>query len=1472
MATATLTATAQQYVFMYGGTNIFSNNSGTAANATTFSYANCVWTRSGNQFSNDGTYIRLGGNLLGGDARDLTLSGNTLTYGNYYLICYNGNWMRYNNSSQYQDVAYVLSEQSSASLTTPTVTAGQTTFADLGSYTYGHGTSSYRPILYKFTPNSGTGTAYYAIDGGAPTTSAAAPARTTTGINYTWILANGSTDDGHVRINSTTGEVTYYNTYATNTTTAIKVRATHTASGLSATSANYSITFNALPIVNPTSITATARTIEVGDSWDVDNYELGSAAGTQAYDYITAESSNPAVATVTNTNGKATISGVAEGTVTITLNAYASDNTTLACSTTFTLKVELIETGVSGTTVTLDDREDHNWSYYQAAGDLPTGYPTTYLSSPDPRNVKITYRGGSVSGASTVAISALTGENQNTMVYYKTLEKSVPGMTGNYPYTVISNPFSKRPKNGSTYYGFAGWKVVSGGEYIAEYNDNVVLPLDATIHFTNLDNNYTANCTSGEVVFEATWTAATVQTGSSAPTFYGGTYETNFWVLSGNSDIGNITVPANVTVSARNPDGTVNFTRNLTGTITAGGNNAKVEWVNMNSTGNVSAANYTFTMGRGIVNSGNGGDLRGESRNANCIQTVKIESGKYASLHNFNTGLDAARTCDQLMILGCDYDRAKGDNSKLEITTTMYVADRQSLNRTSGSLYVRTYIKSGEFLTGQQVNDASAAYTYYFSVANTQNKGRRHLEIEGGILKSVAGGIDDGNNANDLAFTFRMRGGKLLGSIYGAAAFAETDGIRRMIFTGGEVNGWIAGGANGVNTTQTLNTNSGVLPANTYIYVGGKTKVESTSNTNINSSPGGYVFGAGVGRQALVNAGNAGGNTGRVNISYVSVSDQCEIEHDVFAGGNFGYNNVGGNVFVTGGTVHGSVFGGANQNRGVNSNIIMTGGLVESGIYGGSNVTGSLSGNVTMHIDGGQVGTSSQSANIHGGGYGSVTRVLGTVDLTLGSGCDATNGVTVYGDVYGGSAEGRTNGDNYRNGNATTTVNMYKGTINGSLYGGGLGTASNAAHVYGPVQVNVIGGSIRPTDGTGENGSGGVYGCNNANGAPQSTVKVDIYGTDEPASGYALYAVYGGGNQSDYDGVPDVTIHGCNNSIEYVYGGGNASDVAGTNVVIWGGTIGNAFGGGNGFGASNPGANITDDGTQLYIHGGNILYTYGGSNQKGYINSTITVEVDNVPESGNDPFCNKAYGTCPTTIEELYGGGNEATATTSISQFIQPDVQIKSCDVRIANLYGGARKANHNTDINLTVEGGIFQNVFGGNNISGIIGGDINLTLKGGTMVNAFGGNNAGGDVSGKISVIVEADGGCPLNVDNVYGGGNMAPYTPTTTTLRPEVTIKNGTVNNAVFGGGLGSGAEVTANPLVIVGDNTTGYKAIVGGTKIDGTPGDGHVFGGGNAATVNGNTEVRILHKAKVLGNIYGGGNQGEVGGNTKVVVNGD
>ena len=1226
--------------------------------------------------------------------------------------------------------------------------------------------------------------------------------------------------------------------------------------------------------------------------------------------YYTTNGNDPSSSSSSGTS-PVTISGVSSGTV---IKAYAKNGT---CQASGVASKTIITSGVSGGIVTLYDYEDHTWSYYQASANLPAGYPTDYLSSPDPRNVKITYKGGSVSGASEVAISALDGEGQNEMVYYKTLEKSVPGLTGDYPYTVISNPFSKRPRTtGSTgtngFYGFAGWKVVNGGEYISDYNDNDVIPLDATIHFTGLDTGYTLNCTSAEVVFEATWTEATVKTGNSAQSFTGGTYETNFWVLTENPSNA-VTVPGNCTMTARYPDGTVSWNGNFNSAITAGGNNAKVEFVNMNSTNNVTASNYTFTMGRGIVNSANGGQLSGGSRDANCNQTVKIESGTYATLYNFTNGLNSNRTCDQLMILGCDYDRAKSDNTKLTVRGSMYVGSSIQLNRSANSLYTRTYIKSGNFGSTVSVagntsyTGAGGTNTYYYSVANTHNAGRRYLCVEGGRIMGIAGGMDETNSqtVTARAFDLRVRGtAQVDGVVYGAAEYANARGTRTMVFTGGTIGGWIAGGANGTQTTN------GALTGATYLYVGGETTVDSEgSNQVLNRAVGGNVFGAGCGYSASSNSGQI--LTYNTN---VVVADDSYIERGVYGGGSYGYTTNTSNIFVLGGTVDGKnggvsgttysstitggVFGGACQNQGGTVNITMTGGQVNGGIYGGSNATGNISDNVTMHINGGQVGTSSQTANIHGGGYGNATDVNGNILLNIGAKGQTADGAMIYGDVYGGSALGNVN-DAISD---STCIGLYRGTIQGNVYGGGLGDDTYAAAVRGNVRIDLDGAAFVTTyDGTNASdgspipATGRVFGCNNNNGTPNGTVRINVYktvaadGSAHTQGQYEVQAVYGGGNLAAYtptaNGATSVNVYGCGeSSIEYVYGGGNAAPVPATEVKVYGSyEIDYVFGGGNGKddvnGVANPGADVGLNGSTSYgagtatttILGGVIHRVFGGSNTKGDVRekASVTLGDDNLQP-------------CEFKVDQVYGAGNEA--------YLSGDLEITMhCIEGVTAIYGGSRKADIGSP---TSRRNVVLNVYGGH------------------YDQVFGGNNESGCIYGSITVNIQEQGCLPIEIGELYLGGNQAAYsvygynddkTPKTSGPPvyedPVLNIISATSIGEVYGGGLGSTATLYGNPHINInmeqGEIDGTYEYVEG--KSDVRYKDkgydsaqtldlgslGTVFGGGNEAQVVGDTYIQIgtgtdangaaltRQDAQITGNVYGGGNRAEVTGKTNVVI---
>ena len=1163
--------------------------------------------------------------------------------------------------------------------------------------------------------------------------------------------------------------------------------------------------------------------------------------------YYTTDGSAPSATNGTPYNGQ--ITGLAPMTTVKAIAICDGWNSSSVASATVT-----IPSGVSPEgTVTLFDLEDHNWTYYSGVNESVDGgnYNTQYagkLYSPNPRNVKITYNanGGAVS----------IDESETSFVYFKTLEQGATA--GQYPYTVISNPFSKRPKGK----GFGGWKIISGGEYINGYNNGSTLPLDQEITFVNLPYPST-NCISAEIVLEATWVNAKVTylatvnnsnnnytfniTNSSSTT----TYENNFLVINRNYS-GTLTLSQPVTIMMVEPDGSDDFRDNYTFTGNITPNNTgvtKIEFASWTPNGNINAAGRSLTIGRGMNLNGSSRTVYGlNTQNIPVNQVVKIESGVIKSFYHY--GAYPSSITKQIIVFGNDYDRANSDDTKLDIRELCKISYQLNLRLSdTKTMMCKTYSKSGKIMSQVTVGNAATENVYYYSPDGSQtnyNGGCRYLEIQGGEWCCIAGGFDNYHEETDPAFTFRMKGGKIRGSLYGAGEFYSASGIRSYVLTGGTINGWIAAGANGTRS------DGGLVSGSSYMYVGGNARIDSEGNNAvINRAVGGNVFGAGCGYSATSSSGQVTLGTN------VVIADNAYVERGVYGGGSYGYTTESSYLYITGGhvagknggangttydkSITGGIFGGSCQNKGGSSYIYMTGGKVEGGVYGGSNAKGSFSDGTTLQINGGQVGTPSAPANIHGGGYGQDTRVSGNVEVTLGTENQATGGVTVYGDVYGGSALGYVNGTTATN-TYHTHVTMNKGTIYGSLYGGALGSNDVEANVYGPVKVTVNGGSVKATSAA---GSGGVYGANNIKGAPQRSVTVDIYGTDPaPAEGeYALYAVYGGGNQANYlygNGYPTVTVHYCDNSIEYVYGGGNAAAVKTTNVTIWGGNvIGNVFGGGHGY-KDGAGADVEGD-VNVAIKGGTIKKVFGGSNSKGNIGGTINLEIDK-------------EGDCDMRIGEVYGGGNEAAGNAGSLTIGCTGALVEGDNGHVA----------HPEEIGKTLEG--IGAVYGGANNANVTNDSgITLNINSGMVANAFGGNNTGGAITGGITVNINKNANtCGWYVGNVYGAGNLAQYSGS-----PAVNILNGEVSGNVYGGGKGdandhSKGQVTGNPTVTIGDNTEGHESYVATVS-------GDVYGGGDAGNVEGIPVVNVVNKCNTtIGNVYGGGNAADVKG-TDVNIDG-
>ncbi len=683
-----------------------------------------------------------------------------------------------------------------------------------------------------------------------------------------------------------------------------------------------------------------------------------------------------------------------------------------------------------------------------------------------------------------------------------------------------------------------------------------------------------------------------------------------------------------------------------------------------------------------------------------------------------------------------------------------------------------------------------------------------------------------------------------------------------------------------------------------------------------------------------------GGSLGKVLGTATSILDDCTINGNVFGAG---YSATIPKIEVRNTPAFKS---GKEPSKNINIGMFEEGEIADAVIYEWKHVN-------AMPANG-SVGMESTSE----GNFVYTDEDLNTLGQVKNSNLTIKGSTVVTGDVYGGGALASMDES------GVAKVNLIGGTINGNVYGGGEGrlpgTTDENGHELPEVAAKV--GSVEvnlnkdvPNDTKGSVVVGKIFGCNNLNGTPKGNVVVHVYKTqnasasritnvedeDNPENSvttakqkgvYDVKAVYGGGNLAAYEPTDlanakaHVIIDGCGlTSIETVYGGGNAASAPATLVEVNGTyEIEELFGGGNGKDAidentPNPGAHVgyqaypdnatyeqrnnTDSdagpvyiyGTgraQVNINGGTVHAVYGGSNTKGNVREIALAMLEEVSDADGTPICD-------FHVDEAYGGGKSAPMDG------EARLEMK-CIPGMTAAYGGSRNADVNSGVTLNITNGKFEKVFGG--------------------------NNEGGCVKGSITVNIEETGCRPVEIGELYGGGNQAAYskygykevsvtdpeTSETTTKwvviesptdsqaltgddvydDPQVNVKSFTSIGSVFGGGLGATATMVADPHVNINqvygkqyDSNTPKKFVDPATTL-GTIGT--VYGGGNAAPVIGDTYVNVGTKttvdyvtidttkgeteavtginvvgANITGNVYGGGNAAKVTGRTKVTI---
>ena len=624
-----------------------------------------------------------------------------------------------------------------------------------------------------------------------------------------------------------------------------------------------------------------------------------------------------------------------------------------------------------------------------------------------------------------------------------------------------------------------------------------------------------------------------------------------------------------------------------------------------------------------------------------------------------------------------------------------------------------------------------------------------------------------------------------------------------------------------------------------------------------------------------------------------------------------------------------------------NTVLNITGGHIKSNVYGGAEL-GVVQENTKVSITGGTIGT------------------------TVGTGDDAY----VYGSAFGGG-KGSNDAITYPDG--TPEENKVSISEAGTV----LGNVEVELNKDVAKSENKKGGVVHKIFGCNDS-NGTPKGTVTVHVYATQTPNTDKVNTKQgkDLGKYDVETVYGGGNLAAYN--PDdadskaatVIIDGCDlTSIKQVYGGGNAASVPATHVVVNGTyEIEEVFGGGNGF------DKISKNGPLITNPGANV----GFKDYWDYANEKDLEDYDTKEERlTNQTFlADYVYGSGKASVD-IYGGlvhrvfggsntrGNVREAAVTMLQ------DMEGCDFKIDEAYGGGKSAPMDAEAKLLmacIPG--LSVAYGGAQDADVQGG-VTMTITNGTFDRVFGGNNISGTINGPIVVNIEETGCRPIVIGQLYGGGNQAAYTAPWKDENdhskgrkdgPTVNVKSFTSIGEVYGGGYGETAVVNGDTHVNI-DVTEGKWASKettqdeikeikfsefkrtsnGGFELDGDgnrieetktitvkiPGHkkdaigaiGNVFGGGNAAKVDGNTNVNIgirkgadeymavvdvptnvaendgyytrsgdgtynafigtpsagttyykkytIKGADIRGNVYGGGNNADVTGNTNVVI---
>ena len=772
------------------------------------------------------------------------------------------------------------------------------------------------------------------------------------------------------------------------------------------------------------------------------------------------------------------------------------------------------------------------------------------------------------------------------------------------------------------------------------------------------------------------------------------------------------------------------------------------------------------------------------------------------------------------------FDMTNTDPSKRSRRMTVYT---NATDFPAGKEYPNEGYTWGRYETGSQFVwdylQSESAYSTYLETLALATHPEVTIDGNATVSGSVFGGGELGLTKGSVIVN--IQGGTIAEDVYGGGSLAHSNTTSTVDLDGD-------GTTENIDPTTTVNLKSGTINRN--VYGGGLGQLAKNAENGINYTA----------EEAA--AYNAAHNLNEGDEGYKTTSDwrvePVEATTPVEA-------KVYGEVLVK---LNEPTTTTTGEGEGATTTTTYGDCEVKGTIFGCNNLNGSPQKNVTVHVyktvtksEGVEQAKPTKNTNtyevegVYGGGNlaayypdDATARETAKTNVII-DGCDLTSIRSVYG---GGNAASVPEtevvvngtweiGEVFAGGNGNTDVSYDGGetykTNPGANVGyrnysgwdedGNIVNASDAdtkehreanyAYGQGKAHVTIYGGTVHK-----------VYGGSNKRGNVRVEARTTLIEGDDCE--FNVGEAYGGGNDAPMDG--DAILEaGCIPGLDIAYGGAANADVNGDVILnITNGTYGRVF---------------------------------GGNDQGGVIRGTITVNIEET-------------GCRPIVIGQLYGGGN--LAAYSVDNIIRSRTDIDFNDPTADNYYKNYPKVNVKSFTSIgTVFGGGYGNpaTLEGNP-------QVNINVYEGKYYKTFKGNdNVINDNAKVVGVHVKY----PSDNDSQYGTGYPVPS---------HAKGAIGAIND-VFGGG--NEAKVIGNPTVNIGTEA-GEEVYVAVEVKEGEELKGYCTRTGEGTTENPyqyseltegtapNTATYYLKTVKAVdirGNVFGGGNNAEVEGDTNVVI---